>query len=61
MPLTAEQQKEVKAGLKAAEESLNTAKADMKTAKRAGIDVTAQEEQVKELELKLRKMKAVYG
>ena len=61
MPLTKQQQAEIKAGLKKAEESLAAAKADYQTAKRAGIDVSAQEAQLRELETQLRRMKAVYG
>ena len=61
MPLTKEQQAEIKAGIEAATKSLKDAKADIQTAKRGGIDMSGQEAQLKELELKLRKMKAVYG
>lgn len=61
MPLTKEQQAEIKAGIEAATKSLKDGKADIQTAKKAGIDVADQETQLKELELKLRKLKAVYG
>lgn len=61
MPLSKEQMKEVQDGLAKAEESLQTAKADLQTAKRAGIDVADRETHVKELELQLRRLKAVYG
>ena len=61
MPLTKEQQAEIKVNLEKAASSLKEAKADLQTAKKAGIDVADQETQLKELELKLRKLKAVYG
>ena len=61
MPLTADQQKQVKEGIKAAEALLKDAKADIATARTAGIDMTDQEKQVKELLQTIRKLKAVYG
>jgi len=61
MPLTADQQKQVKEGIKAAEALLADAKADIATAKTAGIDMTEQEKQMKELIQTIRKLKAVYG
>lgn len=61
MPLTAEQQREVKEGIKKASDLLKDAKADIAVAKTAGIDVADQETQMKELVQKIRKLKAVYG
>lgn len=61
MPLTTEQAKEVKDGIKAAEGLLKDAKADIATARTAGIDVTDQETQMKDLLKKIRMLKAVYG
>lgn len=61
MPLSPEQQKEVKEGIKNAEALLKDAKADIATARTAGIDVTEQEKQLKELIQTIRKLKAVYG
>jgi len=61
MPLSPEQQKEVKEGIKNAETLLKDARADIATAKTAGIDVADQETQVKDLMRKIRSLKAVYG
>jgi len=61
MPLTADQQKQVKEGIKAAEALLKDAKADIATAKTAGIDVAEQEIQLKQLIQTVRKLKGVYG
>ena len=61
MPLTKEQLSEINEGIKAAEDLLKDAKADIATAKKAGIDVEEMDKQQKDLALKIRQLKAVYG
>ena len=61
MPLTKEQLAEINEGIKNAEALLKDAKADISTAKKAGIDVEDMDKQQKELALKIRQLKAVYG
>jgi hypothetical protein len=61
MALTTEQLKKIKSDIAGAEKALTDATTETNQARRAGIDVTDTDEQIKELRGKIRKMKAVYG
>ena len=61
MPLTAEQRKDVKERIARAETALKDATLDVQNAKRAGLDVTEEEKEVKRLRELTRGIKRVYG
>lgn len=60
MPLTPKQLEEVKSNIDRADKALKDATADISIAKRAGIDVTDMEKELREVKERLRRMKAVY-
>ena len=60
MPLTKAQLAEIKGMIEQAEVSLKDAMSDIAQAKRAGIDVTDPDTQVRTLREQIRKLKVVY-
>jgi predicted nucleic acid-binding Zn-ribbon protein len=53
--------KAIQASIKEAQKALEEAKKDLEDARRAGIDVTEQAEQIRDLERKIARLVAVYG
>lgn len=61
MPLTQEQLREMGKSIMQGEEAIRNAKADLVTAKRAGIDVTDIEAEINKNATALRKIKIAYN
>jgi len=61
MPMTAEQKKDVKERLARAKKAIKTATVDIADAKRAGLDVTEEEKELKRMRDLTRGIERVYG
>ena len=61
MPLSAKDLGHIRDQIKEAKKAIKDARADLATAKRAGIDVSEQEAILRDLEARVRKMEIVYG
>lgn len=61
MPLSAKDLASIRDQIKQAKKAIKEARADLATAKQAGIDVSEQEAMLRDLEARVRKMEIVYG